>query len=296
MLTLQEMLNRYLEHHLSRKPSYAYARRMVRQHFRDWQQHPTQDDLREWHASRSSTPIHANKALILLGSAYNWARRQHIWDGDNPARGITRYPSQSRERVMSYRELSMLRDSLPLLPAKYAAYLSVLVYTGCRMSEARVMRWIDLEDDGRWTKGRTKNGRAHVSFLPPVAMQRVQALPRLGEFVFPGFYGRPLSRAGAEKAWCEFRPLMGLQGIWLHDFRRTIATYLYTELGVDELGVKAVLGHYDKGPIAHYVRLNFDFLARTLLRYADWVAHVTPTQGHSRHHSAPLVLEAYEHG
>jgi integrase len=83
-----------------------------------------------------------------------------------------------------------------------------------------------------------------------------------------GLYGHCWSRAGAEKSWWQVRAALGLSDVWLHDFRRTVATRLYEAEG-DELLVKACLNHYDGRPIAVYVRLNFDRLARALQAQAD---------------------------
>jgi len=60
------------------------------------------------------------------------------------------------------------------------------------------------------------------------------------------------------------------------NFRRTLASYLYTEIRADELTAKAVLNHYDGRPVAVYTRLNYDRLAEIIQAYADWVCKLAP--------------------
>jgi hypothetical protein len=131
------------------------------------------------------------------------------------------------------------------------------------------MEWATLDFDvGRWLKPRTKNGLAQYVPLPRQAIDAIRALPRKGAFVFSGAYEHSWSDAAANKTWARVRRSLGLSDVWLHDFRRTVATRLY-EAEEDELLVKACLNHYDGRPIAIYVRLNFDRLARALQAQAD---------------------------
>jgi integrase len=269
----------YLDKQLKGKSSYPYYQRLYRQLFLRWAELPLSDItrpmIRTLHGQLQPTPAHANKALALVKTAFRWAEHTEdnlgaaYWTGDNPGAGIRRHRTYSRIRVLTDWELSTLLTALDYLQPKYSAYLTVLLLTGCRMSEARHMRWEHLDlNQGRWVKPHTKNGLAQVMPLPRQAARALSALPRQGHYVFAGFYGHPWSRAGAEKTWGEIRRPLGLTDVWLHDFRRTVATRLY-EQERDELLVKACLNHFDGRPLAVYVRLNFDLLSRALQAHAD---------------------------
>jgi integrase len=235
----------------------------------------TRSVIRKFHMEMKDTPTQANHAVKLLKQAYNWALDTEddsghpYWTGINPARGIKTYKTYSRIRVLTDGELSRLLVSLGLAHWKLSAFVTILLCTGCRMTEARQMRWdhIDLTQ-GRWLKARTKNGTAQYVPLARQAVEAVNALPNEGPYVFMGSNGKEWSRPAAEKAWGKHRGSIGLQDVWLHDFRRTVATRLYEAEG-DELIVKACLNHYDGRPLAVYVRLNFDRLARALQANAD---------------------------
>lgn len=86
-----------------------------------------------------------------------------------------------------------------------------------------------------------------------------------------GHYGQPLSTDAPRKIWERFRVQIGLERIQLLDFRRTLSTYLYTEIKADDLTAKAVLNHYDGRPVAIYTRLNYDKLGEIIQAYADWL-------------------------
>jgi integrase len=274
----QELRLRY-HTYMSAKPSYPQMRRLFRVWIDRLPASPTTPEIRARHQTQSRTPVQANKELMLLRAMFNWGIVEGCWTGENPARGIKAYRVYSREVVMSERELVRLRDSLPVASPKYRAYFGLLLLTGCRMSEARTMRWTDLGEDGRWHKPTTKNGRPHLVPIPAQALAWIRDVPNQGSYIFMGLYGHPLSRAAAEKAWGSWRSAIGLDRIWLHDFRRTLMSYLYTILKADELTVKAVLNHYDNRPVAVYVRLNADYLATVLDGYAAWLSSLPPEGG-----------------
>jgi integrase len=200
---------------------------------------------------------------------YSWAIQQELWPDENPTKGIKRYRTYSRDRVIADSELVRLRTALPLLSPKLRAFIILLFCTACRMGEACRAKWehLDLEA-GRWIKPTTKNGRSHTLPLARHAVIALKALPREGEYVFAGFYGRPWSRAAAEKAWGRLRIGLGMKDMVLHDIRRSVASRLY-EHERDPFLVKAILNHYDGSALAVYIRLQYDRIAAALQAHAD---------------------------
>lgn len=256
---------------LSQRSSYANTVRLHRQFFSTWHDHPTKADILTWHRDHSATPGHANKGLAFLKAMYNWAINdpRPKWTQANPAAGIRRYKPNARERAMASYELRTLLQSLDFVTPKFAAFLIVLLTTGCRMGEARKMRWehVDLVN-GCWLKPTTKNGKPQRIPLPRQACQALQKVQRESFFVFTGHYGNGWSRAAAEKSWLLFRKVLRLDDVTLHDFRRTVASRLYAQ-EKDLMLVKACLNHYDGSATGVYVRLQFDMLATALQKHAD---------------------------
>ena len=146
------------------------------------------------------------------------------------------------------------------------------------------MRWDAIDATGKWLKRVTKNKRPQYVQIPIQALRYIRALPRSGEFVFPGHYGHSLREGSARKVWERLRIDLQMPDLWLLDFRRTLASYLYNEIKADDLTAKAVLNHYDSRPVAIYTRLNYDKLAEIIQAYADWMWALKPT---------PLEAEAF---
>ena len=92
-----------------------------------------------------------------------------------------------------------------------------------------------------------------------------------------GVYGRPMQGESARKVWSKLRTDLKMHDVQLLDFRRTLATYLYSEIKADDLTAKAVLNHFDGRPVAVYTRLNYDKLALVIQAYADWIWQFMPT-------------------
>lgn len=294
MISFQELSALYLQQHLSKKASHAYYVRLFNQYFADWTEHKTRFEIRAWHLSLASTPTHANKGLGFLKAMYAWGQntgdatgKQALWGEDNPARGVRRHGTNSRERILSDLELIRLFTYLEFCYQKLATFVIVLLCTGCRMSEAREMKWSHLNmDEAIWYKPRTKNGTPHRIPLSSQAIEAIQAMPREGEYVFMGIYGRCWSRCGAEKAWGIFRKGPGLQSLTLHDFRRTVGSRVY-EQTKDMVLVKAILNHRANSITEIYTRTHYKKIADALQQHADRIWAL-------KHQATPLMTTPYQ--
>jgi len=271
MMTFSELTQRYLHGTLKAKATYANYVRVHAQFFKDWTEHPTRAAIKAWHMSQADHAAHANKALGFLKAMYNWAMNDGLWDQANPALGIKRHPTYSRERVMDLREVGLVLNTLDFLNEKYQAWFLCRLLVPCRIKELCTMKRADIDTYGKWVKSRTKNGRAHTIHIPQQALVRLFALPPTGDYFFMGQYGHALSEDAVRKVWRRWREDLGLSNLWLLDYRRTLATYLYRVQKVDDLTAKAILGHYDSRPVAIYTRLDYDYLATTIQGYADWL-------------------------
>ena len=276
MITFQELAALYFDKHLIKKSSYCYYRRLYKQLFATWTEHKTCFELKTWHDALELTPAHANKALGFLKAMYYWAQRegdatgkQALWCQDNPAANVQRHRQESRERIFSDRELTQLFLYLSFASQKLETFITFLLCTGCRMSEARMMKWAHLDlVQGIWFKPTTKNGMSQRIPLTRQAITAIEAMPREGDYVFMGLYGRCWSRCAAEKAWGIFRKGPGLQDLTLHDIRRTVGSRVY-EQTKDVILVKAILNHRPNSITEIYMRTQHKRIATALQDYAD---------------------------
>ena len=298
-LTLGEGARLYAVHHLKQRPSRDQFERLFRQYWQPWHERPleslTRKEVRAWYLTLAHTPGQANKALTLLRSLYNWALSLELITSSNPATGIRRFPHTPRERFLSVDELHRVMAGFPHLPAKPRAFFLVLLLTGARRSEARSMRWIDIDASSRlWRKPTTKNKTSQLVPLPAQAMEALQSLPRTSEWIFPGRHGRPWSVGSVEKEWGVLRRRWGLDDVRLHDLRRTCASYLAIS-GENLPTIQSVLNHRSLTPTSIYARLNTKAIDRALQRQADRFFGIPeagpPLQGGTiEHRTEPLEI------
>src|SRR5215212_7818092 len=97
----------------------------------------------------------------------------------------------ARERYLIREELTSLIRALPTIPS--GDLIRFLALTGCRLNEARQMKWSDLQGDV-WIKRAvtTKARRAHALPLLIHAQALVGAQPKRGDYVFSRPDGSPI--------------------------------------------------------------------------------------------------------
>ncbi len=268
-MTYHELLEAYLTE-CEAKASYPMFKRMVDQHLKQWPDYPSFIQISDWRKSLVKNPHRANKGLVFLKAMFTWAMRRGMYPGPNPATGVPIHAVQSRDRVMSTQELTLLIGCLDMVEhQKLATILTVFLTTGCRLSEATSMKWEHINMvTGIWWQPKTKNGRPHRTYLPTQTRQAIASLPKKGEYVFMGAYDHCWSRAGVEKTWRQTRGSLGLIDVRLHDFRRTLASHLYRHTK-DEYLVKRCINHVNKSVTAIYVRISDEEVSLALQAQAD---------------------------
>ncbi len=259
----------------------------------EWRDRPVSDidhyQVMELNQRLAPMPAHGNKVIGFIKQVFSWGRntinpatRRPFYEGVNPALGIERHRCDDREECMDHAQLTILLQNIDYYPLKYQAFYVCRLLVPCRVLELCTARRDAITPDGKWVKTRTKNGRPHKIYIARQAMALLQDLPtcwrdpvthekRLHTYYFTGQYGQPLTTDAVQKQWRKHRHALEMDGIWLLDFRRTLATFLYDVIKADDLTSKAILNHYDGRDVARYVKLNYDRLASILQQYADWV-------------------------
>jgi integrase len=165
----------------------------------------------------------------------------------------------------------------------YGKVIKLLILTGCRRQEIGGMRWSELDlEKGSWTlpPERTKNGRAHILRLMPLALKIIQSAPErvARDHLFGSRSSSGLSDWGHAKADLDQRLGATVKPWRLHDLRRTYATRL-CDLGVAPHVVEQLLNHASghKGGVAGiYNRSNYANEVRAALAlWADHIATIT---------------------
>jgi integrase len=234
--------------------------------------------------------VMANRALAYLRPLFGWA----VNEGRIAASPVSGMKSPTREtardRVLSDDEVRWLwRAASDAGDNWVGAFTKLLLLTGQRRAEVGAMSWAELDlakAVWRLPAERTKNGRAHEIQLSTAASAVLDAVPRIGPFVFTvsgsapatGFYraknkidGAVLAAKRAELgAGCETIPPWSF-----HDLRRTCATGM-AGLGVAPHVVDKVLNHTTgaiRGVAAVYNKFQYVDERRAALE--AWGRHVT---------------------
>ncbi len=301
MVTFGRLLQAYLLS-LKQRPSAQRYRQVYDQYFDEvrWRDRPadsiTRHEIMFLKQSLAATPAQCTKALCVIKQAYRWGAdfidhdtMRPLYDGHNPAAGVNKPSGKSRERVMDLSEIRRLLENLDFLQLRHQALMVNRTLVPARILELCTMRWADVDlQTGKWLKRYTKNGKAQYILIPRQALGFIKRLPRTSPYVFPGENGQPLQSGSARRMWQRFRKDLKMEDVQLLDFRRTLASYLYTEIKADDLTSKAVLNHYDGRPVAVYTRLNYDQLAGIVQQYADWVWKLAPAHLRTQEPAAPI--------
>ncbi|MCY4503017.1 MAG: tyrosine-type recombinase/integrase [Alphaproteobacteria bacterium] len=215
-------------------------------------------DVQRWFASLSATPVAADRSMPVLSvimrqaELYGWRP-----EGSNPCIGIRRYRRKGRERFLSQTELSRLALVLDGHEARHpreAAFVRLLLLTGCRKSEILTLQWSDCRE-GRLFLRDGKAGPRTVWLSTP-ARRILEGLPRRGRWVFPSPQRPgPVSVTVFEMFWRRVREEAGIADVRLHDCRHTYASIAIMR-GESVTTTARLLGHNDAQTTLKYAHLS----------------------------------------
>lgn len=162
-------------------------------------------------------------------------------------------------RPLSAMEISKLQEAAD---PRLRALVSVLCFTGARMSEALGLTWSDVLDFKTWqprdvitlrratTKGQ-REGR-QIPVPPKLSRELTRYLRAQEELAFPS---RPLfawSRSAATRAFEQLGGSIGLVGVSSHGCRKWYASELLRR-GARMRDVQELLGHADLRTTSAYI-------------------------------------------
>jgi integrase len=215
----------------------------------------------------------ANKALLMARNLFAWALDRGLVQ-TNPAAGI-RKPGRerSRDRVLSDQELSAIWHAAGTAGWPASGLIRLLICTALRRDEIARLSWDEIDLVRRMlvlSGARTKSGRPVEAPLNTLALETIEALPRLGDgWVFPArrhTTNNPISGFGKLKARLD--QLSGVASWRVHDIRRTVASGM-ARLGTPPQVLARVLNHSPgaglPGVLSVYNRHGYDAEARAAL-------------------------------
>ena len=245
--------------------------------------------------NRKKSDARARMLFVALSSFFGWLKRERRVDG-NPCRDLSRPAAAvSRDRLLSSDEIrwfwaaceSVDAPRVPGAVRPFAPLLRLLLLTGARLNEVAGMTRDELSDDASlWSLpgSRTKNGRAHVVPLPPLARELIASVGGDSGLIFTTTGTTPVSgwsrtKARLDAAMLDIAKRERGAGTtippWrLHDLRRTAVTGM-VELKVPTNVVELVVNHVSgtrAGVAGVYNRSEMLDERRAALE--RWAAHV----------------------
>jgi integrase len=193
----------------------------------------------------SNGTVTANRTRANLSAMFSWAMKEGLAES-NPVANTNKQTERSRHRVLTNAELAVLWAALE--DDNYGNIIKLLLLTGCRANEIAGLRWQEIDfQRGMITlpPERVKNARAHLVPMSGPVADILKARPRTDELVFH-YRGRLFSSWTSSKERLEARLAEAGKHLadWTpHDLRRTCATGMGDEIGVQPHLVEAVLNH-----------------------------------------------------
>jgi integrase len=235
-------------------------------------------------------PVTARALFAAIRPMFQWALERELIE-TTPCEGLRPpAPPRARDRVLSLNELRALWLSAEQLGYPFGPLWQMLILTGQRLNEVAGARWEEINlDDALWSiPGRlmgedgsrirgTKNTAAHWVDLSPQALRVLDDCPRQsGPYVFSVTGRTPVSGFSKVKARLDSLMSQHLRhqpDAWRnHDIRRSVATHMAEELGIDEGVIERILNHKPHGIKAVYQRQQYRERRREAL--LEWGALV----------------------
>lgn len=213
----------------------------------------------------------ANRWRGVLHRLFEVAIADFDFAGGNAARKIKPFAEAERERFVTPEELPRLFDAIDAAEdVRIADFLRLALLTGARKGALLRMRFEDV-DLGRavWTipASDSKNGsQIHVPLVPEaVEVIRSRLIAAGGrDYVFPGRHGKGFLSDPTKPIGKVFKAA-GLEGVRLHDLRRTFGSWQAAN-GSSELLIGKSLGHRNTAATKVYARLTLDPVRQSVER------------------------------
>ena len=155
-------------------------------------------------------------------------------------------PPRARERVLNEAEIKAVWRAADRVNGQYGAVIRLLLLTGCRLREISELRFDEIAQDGKMISlpgTRTKNHRAHLVPLAPMAREILAVQPRVANcpYVFTTDGKVPIAGFSLWKRQLD-AAMPGVAPWCVHDLRRTAVTRM-VEIGVQPHVVELIVNH-----------------------------------------------------
>lgn len=201
-----------------------------------------------------TSPTQAQRIQAIISGVFRYALDRQ-WVEKNIATHIN-LTGKHKKKKAKYQNMAYSDDQIKTLWEAFdshnepvGSYLKMLLITGQRAGETRLMKWSDIRDD-IWTipESNTKTGEEHFIPLPFLAIDVLEKLkPWTGEseYVFESQIKRGECIGSQQKAAQRIRKNTKID-FNLHSLRRTVTSKM-AKLGVSPQVLSKILNHSKPG-------------------------------------------------
>jgi integrase len=208
----------------------------------------------------------ARRVTGLLGAIFTFAIKKGMRE-TNPVHGIDKPSDVKKMRRLSNEEYAKLGKAFnggaSVAPIA-ASVIKLLLVTGWRSSEAKDLRWGELDLSRQIANlGDTKSGMS-IRPLSAEAIKIIEAQPRKDEFVFSYEHGRPISNLRPH--WLN---LDMPKDVTPHTTRHSYAS-LAGDMGMPDHTIARLLGHRQSSITSRYIHME-----KSIIEASDLVPNET---------------------
>ena len=247
----------------------------------------TAQEVASWFARAQGSQGTRNRALAVLSGVMRHAEILGLRPpGSNPCQGLRRRKNRFEVHRLSQQDYGRLGEALRRIEDTepvVVALIRFLALTGCRKSEARLLRW-NMLDANRAALPDSKTGTRAI-WLGKAALALIAEQPMTCAFVF-AIKDKPISGARVAKIWNTVRNESGLPTLRLHDLRHGFASVAISSgeplrtvsglLGHSELQTTAGYAQFAEAPVRQAAERVAEHLERTLSQRAPKVMPEPP--------------------
>jgi integrase len=242
-------------------------------------------------------PVAADRAKSSISTFFSWAIDKGYADGTPVIKIKARGTTGGRDRVLTPGELREVWRALDDVHLDYRRVVRLLILTAQRRNEIGLLPWTEVNlaekrlelPGGAGDQGRTKNHRAHLVPLSPLALAQLPnahdpADPMARSMMFglrlhSGFSGWGKCKQDLDDAIAKRRRKRGIKEdmphFVLHDLRRTAVTLMGENKIAPPHVIEAIVNHisgHKAGVAGIYQRATYwDERVQAL---DDWAAYV----------------------
>lgn len=253
----------------------------------------TPREVAAWFARSRGSQGTRNRALAVLSGLMRHAEILGLRPpGSNPCQGLRRRKNRFEVHRLTQQDYGRLGEALRRLePSEpvIAALIRFLALTGCRKSEARLLRW-DMIDANRAALPDSKTGPRAI-WLGKAALAVIAEQPLTCAFVF-AVKDKPVSAARIATVWNRIRCEIGLPALRVHDLRHGFASVAISS-GEPLRTVSGLLGHSDLQTTAGYAQIAEAPVRQAAERVAEHLERTLSQRVASTLPEPPAIVAAF---